>query len=41
MLVMGALTRDEARVAVEADADVVAWREDFVRAPPGTARACT
>ena len=28
---MGALTREEARVALEADADVVAWREDFVR----------
>jgi alanine racemase len=36
ILVMGALTTDEARVAVEADAEVVAWREDFVRRlPPG------
>ncbi len=32
ILVMGALTRDELRTALEADADVVAWREDFVRA---------
>jgi alanine racemase len=29
---MGALTREEARLALEADADVVAWREGFVRA---------
>ena len=36
LLVMGALTREEARVAVEADADVVAWRKGFVeRLPPG------
>jgi len=32
ILVMGALTRDELRTALEADADVVAWREGFVRA---------
>lgn len=32
VLVMGALTRDEAAVAVAASADVVAWRVDFVRA---------
>src|SRR4051812_21603484 len=34
LLIMGALTRAEAAVAVEAGADVVAWREDFVRALP-------
>ena len=34
ILVMGALTREEARAALEADADVVAWREDFVRSLP-------
>ena len=38
ILVMGALTREEARAALEADADVVAWREDFVRSLPGPAR---
>ena len=32
ILVMGALTREELRVALEADADVVAWREGFARA---------
>jgi alanine racemase len=32
ILVMGALTADELRLALEADADVVAWREGFVRA---------
>jgi alanine racemase len=37
ILVMGALTPDEARTALEADADVVAWREDFVRALPDRA----
>ena len=31
VLVMGALTREDVRTALEADADVVAWREDFVR----------
>jgi alanine racemase len=40
ILVMGALTREELRAALEADADVVAWDEDFARAaathaPPG------
>jgi alanine racemase len=32
ILVMGALTRDELRTAVEAGADVVAWSDDFMRA---------
>jgi alanine racemase len=32
ILVMGALTAEETRTALEADADVVAWGEDFVRA---------
>jgi len=32
ILVMGALTRDDLAVALSADADVVAWREEFVRA---------
>ena len=32
ILVMGALTADEVRTALEADADLVAWREPFVRA---------
>jgi alanine racemase len=32
ILVMGALTREELRTALEADADVVAWREEFVHA---------
>jgi alanine racemase len=40
ILVMGALTPEDARTALEADADVVAWKEHFVhtlaeRAPPG------
>jgi alanine racemase len=40
ILVMGALTPEDTRTALEADADVVAWKEDFVRtlgdrAPPG------
>jgi alanine racemase len=34
LLVMGALTREELAVAVEAGADVIAWREDFVRGLP-------
>jgi alanine racemase len=34
VLVMGALTRDEVRTAVEADADVVAWTEDVAEAAP-------
>src|SRR5918996_2036063 len=32
VLVMGALTPEELRTALEADADVVAWREGFARA---------
>jgi len=32
ILVMGALAPDELRIALEADADVVAWRAGFVRA---------
>jgi alanine racemase len=32
LLVMGALTRNEARTALDAGADVVAWRQDFVQA---------
>jgi alanine racemase len=32
ILVMGALTPEELRVALEADADVVAWRDGFARA---------
>jgi alanine racemase len=40
ILVMGALTPEEVRTALEADADVVAWKEEFVRelagrGPPG------
>jgi alanine racemase len=31
ILVMGALTPEEARTALEADADIVAWKEEFVR----------
>src|SRR5438093_2778494 len=31
LLVMGALTRDELGVALAADADVVAWREAWLR----------
>jgi alanine racemase len=34
LLVMGALTRDELRIAVEADADVVAWTEEVAEAAP-------
>jgi len=34
VMVMGALTPDELAVAVEAAADVVAWREDFVAGIP-------
>jgi alanine racemase len=30
LLVMGALTRGDVRLALEADADMVAWREEFV-----------
>ena len=38
LLVMGALSRDELRIALDADADVVAWREEFVAALPRDAR---
>jgi alanine racemase len=34
LLVMGALTKDELRTAVEADADVVAWTEEVADAAP-------
>ncbi len=41
ILVQGALTRTEARAAVEAGADVVAWREGFARAVAAEAGAGT
>jgi alanine racemase len=34
LLVMGALTSDELRTAIEADADVVAWTEEVAEAAP-------
>jgi alanine racemase len=34
VLVMGALTRDELRVAIDAEADVVAWSEELADAAP-------
>jgi alanine racemase len=34
LLVMGALTTDELRIAIEADADVVAWTEEVADAAP-------
>ena len=34
VLVMGALTRDELRTAVDADADVVAWSDEIAEAAP-------
>jgi alanine racemase len=34
VLVMGALTRDEVRTAVDAEADVVAWTEEVAEAAP-------
>ena len=42
ILVMGALTREDLRIALEAEADVVAWRAEFARsiadcAPSGAA----
>jgi alanine racemase len=37
ILVMGALTGPDLGLALEADADVVAWREDFARAAAGLA----
>ena len=39
ILVMGALTREDARVALDAAADVVAWRPEFVRLLEETAAA--
>jgi alanine racemase len=39
LLVMGALDDEELAVALEADADVVAWTEEFLDALPGHARA--
>ena len=38
VLVMGALTRDELRTALEADADVVAWTRGGRRGRPARAR---
>lgn len=38
LLVMGALAPDELRTALEADADIVAWREAFVAGLPASAR---
>jgi alanine racemase len=38
LLVMGALAPEELRIALDADADVVAWREEFVAALPADAR---
>jgi alanine racemase len=38
LLVMGALSPEELPIALEADADVVAWREDFVAQLPRDAR---
>jgi alanine racemase len=38
LLVMGALSADELAIALRADADIVAWREDFVAALPADAR---
>jgi alanine racemase len=37
LLVMGALSHEELPVALESDADVVAWREDFVNRLPADA----
>jgi alanine racemase len=34
VLVMGALTRDELRIAIDAEADVVAWSEEVAEAAP-------
>lgn len=39
ILVMGALTREDARIALDAAADVVAWRPEFVRLLEEIARA--
>ena len=38
LLVMGALTEEEAREAVEAEAEVVAWTQDFLRRLPHGAK---
>jgi alanine racemase len=38
VLVMGALSPDELPIALAAEADIVAWREDFVAALPAGAR---
>src|SRR6478735_4062004 len=38
LLVMGALDGEELAVALDADADVVAWTEEFLAALPGGAR---
>src|SRR4051794_17892042 len=38
LLVMGALSAEELAIALEARADIVAWREDFVAALPSDAR---
>jgi alanine racemase len=38
LLVMGALDAEELAVALDADADVVAWTEEFVAALPASAR---
>jgi alanine racemase len=38
LLVMGALSPPELAIALEARADIVAWREDFVASLPGDAR---
>jgi len=40
ILVMGALTREEAKIAIEAAADLVAWRERSVRGLAALARSC-
>jgi alanine racemase len=39
ILVMGALTRPDLELALEADADIVAWREGFARAAAAVASA--
>jgi alanine racemase len=41
ILVMGALSTEELDVALEADADVVAWRESFMRLAARMARSAT
>jgi alanine racemase len=38
LLVMGALSPDELKTALDAEADIIAWREDFVAALPKHAR---